>query len=180
MEERKRGFFERLNAFLRRVMLACALVIGALLVGWLFITSQVHDEIRCEIERVLTEHYPQHRVTVKSAKLIEGKGVEFHGLFVVDRQTNQQVVYIAEMFVACPVDVESLLSGDKPAASRIHIAGLKLFAERAADGSCNLQGLWPPPKLSSHRAPIVIKDASAEITHQVDGSDDAKTGNIVE
>ncbi len=151
-------------------MLACALVVGGLLVAWLVFASQVHDEIRCEIERVFAEHYSRHHVSVRSAKLIEGQGVEVHDVVISDRQSGQRLVRIGEMFAACPIDVETLLSGDKPAASEIRIAGLQLFAERMADGSWNLQQLWPLPKFSSHQPPIVITDASMEVMQQVDGS----------
>jgi hypothetical protein len=152
-------------------MLACALIAGVLLVAWVVLSSRVHDEIRCEIQRVFAEHYSQYHVSLRSAKLLEGRGVEIHDLIIADRQSGQRLVRIGEMFAECPIDVETLLSGNQPAADRIRIAGLELCARRTDDGAWNLQHLWPLPKFGSHQPPIEITDASLEITHQVDGSD---------
>ena len=51
MAERKPGQIARFNAFVRGVLLTCAVVVGGLLAAWLAVRSQVNDEIRREVER---------------------------------------------------------------------------------------------------------------------------------
>ena len=73
MHERKRGLLSRLNAFLRKVLMTCAVVVGGLLVGFLALKSQLNDEIRAEVERRFATRFREFRVSVRSARSVRGR-----------------------------------------------------------------------------------------------------------
>jgi len=119
MHERKRGLLARFNAFVRGVLLTCAVVVCGLLVVWLALKSQVNDEIRREVERRFAERYREFRVSVRHARMFEGRGVEIHGLShrPARRQSTSGVRRRAVRRM--PVDAEALLSGQKPQANHV-------------------------------------------------------------
>ncbi len=152
MHERKRGLLARFNAFLRGVLLTCAVVVGGLLVVWLAVRSQVNDEIRREVERRFAQRYRDFRVSVRHARMFEGRGVEIHGLSITRREDNRPLVCVDEVFAACKFDAESLLAGEQPRTEHVYVSGLKLSVERQADGSWDIQRLWPLPEFGSSHA----------------------------
>ncbi len=164
MPERDRGFFARLNAQLRHLMLACAVIAAMGLAAWLFVLSQIHDEIRCEVERRFLEQYTGVEVSVRDAKLIEGQGIEVHGLTISRSSDGQPLVYVDEIYTACPIDAQCLLSGEHPQAQHVQIRGLKIWAERQQDGSWDVERLWPMPSFGPLPPPLTITDAVIEIS----------------
>ena len=129
MHERNRGLLARFNAYVRGVLLTCAVVLGGLIVAWLAVKSQVNDEIRSEVERRFAERYREFRVSVRNARMYEGRGVEIHGLSIARRSDNRPLAYVNEIFAECQVDAEGLLSGQRPQAKHVYLSGLKLWAE---------------------------------------------------
>ena len=115
----------RFNAFVRGVLLTCAVVVGGLIVVWLAVKSQVNDEIRSEVERRFAERYREFRVSVRHARMYEGRGVEIHGLSIARRADNRPLAYVNEVFAECQVDAEALLSGQRPQAKHVYLVGLE-------------------------------------------------------
>ena len=170
MDERKPGFYARLNAFLRRICLSCALVVGGLFALWLGFKAYLRDEIRREVECTLASHYEQFQITVREARLIEGRGLEIRDLLIVDRTDGKKLISVDRIVADCNLDAETLLSGVKPQASCLHVSGLYVRAERTQGGSWNLASLWPPPTFGSELPPLTIEDAAVEIVDQFDGT----------
>ena len=164
MHEGKPGRLTRTNAFLRGVLLTCAVVVGGVLVVWLAVKSLVHDEIRREVERRFAQRYGEFRVSVQHARLYEGRGVALGGLSVSRRGCNRPLAYVNEVFAESDVDVETLLSGNKPLTTRVHLSGLKLWAERQQNGSWDIARLWPLPELGSSKPSVLIRDATVEVS----------------
>ncbi len=164
MHERKRGPLTRFNAFVRGVLLTCALVVGGLLVVWLAVRSQVNDEIRREVEQRFAQRYREFRVSVRHARMFQGRGVEIHGLSIARRADNRPLAYVDEVFAECAFDAESLLAGERPATEHVYLSGLKLWVERQEDGSWDIQRLWPLPEFGSSKAPVTIRDGTVEVT----------------
>ena len=162
MHERKRGWYARLNASLRRALQACVVVVLVLVAGLLYVRTQVHDAIRAEVERRFAAHYPQFRVSIRSARLIEGRGVEIHGLSIVRPGDDVRLAYVDEIFSTCSVDVQQLLAGERPQSEHLLVRGLKLRAERDRQGKWSVQPLWPLPSFGGSTPPITLKDASLE------------------
>ena len=164
MHERKREPLARFNAFVRGVLLTCALVVGGLLVVWLAVRSQVNDEIRREVEQRFAQRYREFRVSVRHARMFQGRGVEIHGLSIARRADNRPLAYVDEVFAECEFDAESLLAGERPATEHVYLSGLKLWVERREDGSWDIQRLWPLPEFGSSKAPVTVRDGTVEVT----------------
>jgi len=143
--------------------MACALVAMGLLAAWVLVENRIHDEIRRTVERKLAEHYTEFRVSVRAARLIEGRGIELHGVSILERDGRTPVAYVDEAFVTCRIGMQQLLSGEKPQAKHLMIHGLKLWAEQRQDDSWNVERLWPLPTFGCKPPPATIKDGVVEI-----------------
>lgn len=164
MHGRKSGRQTGTNAFLRGVLLTCAVVVGGLLIAWLAGQSLVHDEIRREVERRFAERYGEFRVTVQHARLYEGRGVAIGGLSVSRRGSKRPLAYVNEVFAECAVDVEALLSGRRPQTTRVYLSGVRLWGECQEDGSWDIARLWPLPEFGSSHPPVSVRDATLEVS----------------
>lgn len=163
MHERKRGFIARCHSFLRGVLLSAALVVLVLVALWTVAQNRIHDEVRRTVQCGLAEHYNGLRVTVGSAKVIEGRGVEIHGVTISEKDAPSALVHVDEIFAACPISLERLLKGEKPQAQRVVVRGLKAWVKQRPDGSWNVSQLWPMPKFGSNSPPATITDGEIEI-----------------
>ena len=163
MRERNRGYIARCHSFLRGVLLSAALAGLALLGIWIVAESRMHDEVCRAIQCRLAEQYPGLRVSVRSARVIEGRGVEIHGVTIAEKDSRSALVYVDEIFAACPISLEGLLKGEQPLAKRIELRGLKAWAKQRPDGTWNLDQLWPPPKLGPNSPPTTVTDGEIEI-----------------
>lgn len=152
-----------MNAFLRSVLLTCAVVVGGALVVWLAFTSQLHEEIRHEVERRFAERYREFRVCVRHARMRHGRGIEIHGLSICRRSDNRPLAYVDEVFAKCPIDAESLLSGAQPPTDHVYLSGLKLWTSCRDDGSWDVEALWPLPPFGASHPPVSIRDATIEV-----------------
>ncbi len=162
MQQPRRSFFCRLNAFAQGVFLTTILIVVAAFSIWLYLQSRIHEEIRHEIERRFAEHYSGYRVSVRQARLREGRGIEIYGLQIATADGAERLAYVEEVFAACPVKMEDLLCGAKPPARQVWMRGLKLWTRQQDDGSWDLARLWPPPRLSTCAPPLLIRDAELE------------------
>jgi hypothetical protein len=163
MPDRTRGPYSRLNAALRHVLWACAVVLLVLIAGLLFVKTRVNDTIRAEVERRLARHYAGLQVSVRSARLIEGRGIEVHGVSLVRPSDGARLAYVDEVLSTCAIGMEQLLAGVQPQAEHMLIRGLKLRAERSADGAWSFQQLWPLPRFGTGVVPVTLKEASVEV-----------------
>jgi hypothetical protein len=143
--------------------MTCALVVIGLLAAWVLVENRIHDEIRRTIEQRLAEHYTNFRVSVRTARLIEGRGIEIHGVSISERDGRTPIAYVGEVFVTCRIGMQQLLSGEKPQAEHLMVHGLEVWAEQGQDGSWNVERLWPLPQFGCKPPPATIKDAVVEI-----------------
>ncbi len=125
--------------------------------------NRMHDEVCRTIQCGLAEQYAGLHVSVSSARVIEGSGVEIHGVTIAEKDSSSALVYVDEIFAACPIRLEGLLKGEKPQAQRIVLRGLKVWAKQQPDGTWNLDRLWPPPKLGNNSPPTTVTDGEIEI-----------------
>ncbi len=144
-------------------MLSAALVALVLLAAWFVVKSQIHDEIRQCVEQRLAQHYAGLRVSVRSARLIEGRGIEIYGVLITEKDGQAVLANVDEIFAACPITTEQLLSGERPQARHLAIRGLKAWAKQRPDGSWNVDQLWPLPKFGPNSPPSTIKDGVVKI-----------------
>ncbi len=135
-------------------VLACAL--------GLYLYHNLNNEIRSYVEKKFASHYDNMLVSVRSARFIEGKGIEIRGLTLAQRSSvyqSQEVVTVDEIMVYCTTDPRSLASGDFMV-DKIVARRPKLTATLDADGNTNLQQLFPLPKWGDDNPSVEVYDGS--------------------
>lgn len=135
-------------------VLACAL--------GLYLYHNLNNEIRSHVEKKFAAHYSHLLVSVRSARFIEGKGIEIRGLSLAQRSSlyqSQELVSVDEIMVYCTTDPRKLASGDFQV-DKIVARRPRLTATIDAEGNTNLKELFPMPKWGDDNPAIEVYDAS--------------------
>ena len=136
-------------------LLVCAL--GGL--GWAIVVNRIDSEIRQHLQTQLSKHYVNHRVRIRSARRLEGQGIEIRGLSIAARQPRSEpILSIDEIVVDCDAEVADLLAG-KLEPRQVIVRRAKVRASRRSDGSWDVSDLLSTPKLSAHQPPLQIESA---------------------
>ena len=136
-----------------------AALVAAVGVGLVYY-SRLNDEIRRQVQAKLAAAYPQLTVTIRSTQLIDGQGIEVRGLSISDPHLSGamgELAYFDEMLLCCQTSLTELIK-HQPQFTRIIIRRPRLQAARLSDGSWSAGMLMPLPKLSKHKAEIVIEN----------------------
>ncbi len=136
-----------------------AALVAAVGVGFYFYT-QLNDQIRVRVQAKLAACYPHLQVTVRSAQLIDGKGIEVRGLLISDPQiggTEGELAYFDEMMLCCQTNWKELIRHE-PVFTRIIVRHPQIQALRLADGTWTTSQLLPLPKLSDHSPDMSIEN----------------------
>jgi hypothetical protein len=162
---RRRGLMKLLSDFLTWFFfLACVsgAVIGG---GWYLIHSRFDDVVRRHVESKFRIAYPQHRVAIQAAHRVPGEGVELRGLSIDEPGPDGEaapVLAVDRLLLQCNAALEELIAG-KVGARQLVLRGLKLTAQRSAEGQWNLSRLLPLPRFGSQPVPIVVEDSVAQL-----------------
>lgn len=127
--------------------------------------QQVDEEIRRHVEAQVAGHYSGLKVTVRSARLVEGEGIEVRDLTIVEpgaEGPRAELGHFEEVFLECRTELEGLLGG-KPEIRRIVLRRPVLRPTRRADGSWSVAKLLPFPSFSAHPPAIQIENGSVEV-----------------
>jgi len=133
-----------------------ALAIGIAGVVAFHMYRQVNETIRCQVQSRLAAHYVGLNVTLRSAELVEGEGIQIRGLSIVEpgaQGPRAELLYLDEMLLRCNTDLEQLLTGT-PEVSEVVIRRPVLWTTRRSDGHWSAQRLMPWPKFGI-RPPVV-------------------------
>ncbi len=168
--EQPRGGAGRLMVFLRRLLAACAVVAIAFAAFWFWAKQQVHEEIRKFVRQKFADHYGPKgfSVTVSSARLIEGRGIEVRSLTLHDATTGKVAGSVDSIFLECDARMQDLLSG-MPQVKLARIRNPHVYAVRRADGSWSAKDLFPLPKFGNRPPPISIEGGILEISDSSPG-----------
>ena len=74
-------------------------------------TSQVDEEIRRRVEALIAQHYPGLKVSIRSAQLVEGKGIRIHDLSIVEpgaEGPRAELLHVEEALFECSTDWKEL------------------------------------------------------------------------
>src|SRR5690606_13319780 len=89
-------------------------VIGGVALG-LYLYHNLENEIRVRIEQKLAAHYDGLHVSIRSARLIEGQGLEIRGMLLGQRDRQgrlQEIISVDEVIIQCNVSPQGLMKGD--------------------------------------------------------------------
>lgn len=147
-----------------RWLLYLLLFSGSLAGGVLYLLQTHFDEVlRTHVESRLRLGYPDLHVNVQRARRLEGQGLELRDILVSSGPGNS-LVHIDELLVECNAALTDILAGNiQP--RRIVVRGLQSQFVRHADGSNNLEKLFPIPRLSPNcpPVPIVIETGTVDL-----------------
>ena len=104
-------------------------------------------------------------MTVRSAKLVTGEGIEIRGVSILERAADgprAELLSYDECFLRCRTDLQDLLA-DKLEVTQVTIRRPTLHATRRPDGSWSAAKLLPLPKLSKRPPQVTIESGIVEI-----------------
>ena len=133
-----------------------AVVAGAVAAFCLY--RQINEQIRRCVETRLAQHYRDLKVSVRSAQLVEGKGIRIYDLSISDPNVEgpaAELLHVEESLFECPTDWKELVKGDPPI-RRVTIRRPTIRVTRRPDGTWNLGRLVAAAPFRQHRAGRVL------------------------
>ncbi len=131
----------------------------------LFLYVGLNDAVRARVEEVFARHYSRLRVRVRSARWVQGRGIEIRGLTIEEPGADgprADLLQVPEAFLTCRGDWEELASG-KPQIRQITLRGATLRITRRRDGTWSASRLWPLPSLGPNPPVVVVEQATVEV-----------------
>ncbi len=142
------------------------LVLGAIggVVAASYLYYRMNDEIRHRVEAMLSQHYTNLKVSIRSAYLVEGEGIEVRGLSIVEPGADgpAELIYIDEVMLRCSTDWRDLIA-EKPQVTEIRIRRSTLRPVRRPDGTYGISKLLPVPKFSDRPPKVIVENSVVEI-----------------
>lgn len=131
------------------------------------LTDQLDEQIRQQIEAKFRDHYPALKISLESARRVEGEGIEIRGLRISEpgRSREPPLLYVERINVSCDVDLQQLLTC-KPTVSKVVMRQAHLHVIRRRDGSWNASQLFPFPQFSDHSPPLSLRECTADFVDE--------------
>ena len=88
-------------------------VTGGLIYTGILGIDRLDEEVRQRVLTKFTEHYQGLVVTIDSAQILHGRGIQIRGLRIQDPHSDSQyaeLLYIDEMLAACDTSLQELLT----------------------------------------------------------------------
>lgn len=132
----------------------------------LFFYHRIDDEVRRRVEAKIAGQYPELTVSVRSARLISGQGIEIRGLSIAEPGVSgptAELAYIEEIFLHSEIDWQELMQGEL-SISTIDIRRPTIRVTHRPDGSWSAARLFPLPKLGKTPPRGVIENGTIEVS----------------
>ena len=126
---------------------------------------QINDQIRRRVETRLAQHYKDLKVSVRSAQLVEGKGIRVYDLSIRDPNVEgpaAELLHVEEALFECPTDWKELIKGDPPI-RRVTVRRPTIRVTRRSDGTWNLNVLLPPPHFGNTVPDVSWENGTVEV-----------------
>ena len=172
----KSSFAVRLQRAITGLATIALLVAAGVIAAKYVICERLDEGIRARVEAELRKNYPALDVQVKSARRVQGKGIEIRGLVIAQPadQGGKILLQVSEVLAECDTGFPDFVA-EAPQFRRFQVRGMKVRAERTASGTWNLAGLLPLPKRDGPSPPAEIKEATLELVDEHAGG----SGNYV-
>jgi hypothetical protein len=138
----------------------------------LYYYSKLNDEIRQRVEAKFASHYRNLSVTLRSARLIDGQGIEIRGLSIQDPNIGGpqgELIYFDEIFLYCQTSLQDLIQHE-PQITRMAVRRPRIQATRLPDGTWSVAKLFPlpkfsdrPPDMSVEGAQVIVLDTQRQV-----------------
>ncbi len=130
-----------------------------------YVYYRVDEEIRWHAEKLLAAHYSDLEVHVRSARWIEGEGIEIHGVSILEPGAagpQGELIYIDEVFLDGIGKFEKLLAGDF-SVERIIIRRPTINLTRRSDNTWSAARLVPLPQFGGRPPVASVEDGRVVI-----------------
>lgn len=166
----------RLQRAITRLATLALLVAAGIIAAKYVICERLDEGIRARVEAELRKNYPALDVRVKSARRVQGKGIEIRGLVISQpaAKGGKVLLQVSEVLAECDTGFPDFVAED-PHFRRFQVRGMKVRAERLANGTWNLASLLPLPKRDGPSPPAIIQEATLELVDEQAGG----SGNYV-
>jgi len=127
--------------------------------------QRVDEEIRRRVEQHFVRRYPDLKVTVRSAELVEGEGIKVRGVSILDPSLagpRAELLQLEEAFLYCRADLNALVSGDLEV-SRVMVRRPVLRPTLQPDGRWNVEKLLARPPSGEPMPSVWIESGTIEI-----------------
>lgn len=135
----------------------------AVAVPWFY--HRFDDEVRQRVEAKLAEQYPHLTVSVRSARLKVGEGIEIRGISIVEPDVTgptAELAYIEELFLAGKTEWQELLQGEI-SIDHMMVRRPTVRIARRPDGSWSAAKLLPLPRIGKQAPRGVIENGVVEL-----------------
>ncbi len=140
-----------------------AVVAGAVAVPLLY--RRVDEEIRRRVESRIAQHYHGLKVSIRSAELVEGKGIRVRDLSIVEpgaEGPRAEVLHIEEALFECSTQWNQLVQGD-PSVRRVTVRRPTLRVTHRPDGAWSAAKLLPPPRFGDRPPEVTVESGVIEV-----------------
>jgi hypothetical protein len=134
-------------------------IVAAVGVGF-YLYTRMNDVIRVRVQAKLAAGYPNLHVEVRSAQLIDGKGIEVRGVVITDPRVEGsagELAYFDEMMLCSKTNWKELVQQHEPIITKIILRRPQIQALHLPDGTWSAGQLLPLPKLSDHSPDMTIE-----------------------
>jgi len=143
-------------------VLALSVIGGVIAASYVY--HRLDEEVRRQVEAKIAQHYSGLKVSVRSASLLKGEGIEVRGLSIIEpgAEGPAELIYVDEAFLRCATDLQQLIAGNVEA-KEITIRRSTLRATRRPDGQYSSMKLLPVPKFSDRPPKVIIENGTVEV-----------------
>ncbi len=127
--------------------------------------SKLNDEIRQRVQAKFAAHYQNLNVNLRSARLIDGQGIEIRGLSISDPNLTgpqAELIYFDEIFLYCDTSLQELIQHE-PQITRMAIRRPRIQATRLPNGTWSVAKLFPLPKFSDRPPDMSVEGAQVSV-----------------
>jgi hypothetical protein len=136
-----------------------------------YLDHRLNEEIRCRVQARIARHYRHLQVTVRSAELVKGEGIEVRGLSIRVpgvEGPRAELVHLEAVFLKCPTDLKDLLS-DTLRVTHVTLRRPTFRVSCRRDGTWSTAALLPLPRLSEHPPEVTIDGGTIEVVDAAHG-----------
>ncbi len=160
------SFGEKLLREMKRLLVIALLIMIGLLVLKHYGFDRLNEEIRVRTEQSLRASYPGLDIHVKSARRIEGRGVELRGVSISEGAPQGEVgallFSVDEIFATCDTRLPDFIT-QPPVVTRLDLHRVRVRAERKVNGVWCISNLLPLPASTGPRPVVMVSDAEVEV-----------------
>jgi hypothetical protein len=126
---------------------------------------RVDEELCRHVESLVAQHYHALKVSLRSAELVQGKGILIHDLAIVEpgaEGPHAELLTIGEVLLECPTEWKNLVQADLPI-RRVTIRRATLRNTHRPNGAWSGVKLLPPPHFGDHPPEVIVESGVIEI-----------------